>query len=298
MHPKQTIGGRGTCYPTGVYPSNPDIESMKFTAKERDAETGLDFFGARYFSGAQGRFTSADDPFNDQVANDPQSWNLYAYVRNNPLKNVDPNGQDCVYTGDFSHSGTVGLERGDCTQEGGQYYEGTINANSFSYNSNTGQLGFSYANGDVIGSATIAGLAPPPSDPLPPGVGSMLHDAGTRASRDTRTLMIASGVFATAYASTYAIPALVAGLVTMGETGAVGPGVGLLRLAQKYGLNANSPKARQLLENLNVKVEDFVGKYRLGSIKQAEGWKFDGMTVKEALDAGARKLLTDGRFDK
>jgi hypothetical protein len=41
-----------------------------------------------------------------------------------------------------------------------------------------------------------------------------------------------------------------------------------------------------------------VGKYRLGSIKNAEGWKFDGMTVKEALDAGARKLLTDGRFDK
>ena len=31
-----------------------------FTAKERDAETGLDYFGARYYSGAQGRFTSAD----------------------------------------------------------------------------------------------------------------------------------------------------------------------------------------------------------------------------------------------
>ena len=72
----------------------------------------------------------------------------------------------------------------------------------------------------------------------------------------------------------------------------------MLKLAQKYGLNANSPKTRQLLENLNTKVEDFVGKYRLGSIKNAEGWKFDGMTVKEALDAGARKLLTDGRFDK
>jgi RHS repeat-associated protein len=65
------------------------------TGKERDAESGLDYFGARYFSGAQGRFTSADAPFADQHAEDPQSWNLYGYVRNNPLKNTDPNGTDC-----------------------------------------------------------------------------------------------------------------------------------------------------------------------------------------------------------
>jgi len=65
------------------------------SSKERDAETGLDYFGARYFSGAQGRFTSPDAPFADQHTIDPQSWNLYAYVRNNPLKNTDPNGRDC-----------------------------------------------------------------------------------------------------------------------------------------------------------------------------------------------------------
>jgi RHS repeat-associated protein len=69
---------------------------QKFTGKERDAETGLDYFGARYFSGAQGRFTSADSPFADQHAEDPQSWNMYAYVRNNPLKNTDPDGRDCT----------------------------------------------------------------------------------------------------------------------------------------------------------------------------------------------------------
>jgi RHS repeat-associated protein len=59
------------------------------------AETGLDFFGARYFSGAQGRFTSPDTPFADQHPEDPQSWNLYAYVRNNPLAHVDTDGQAC-----------------------------------------------------------------------------------------------------------------------------------------------------------------------------------------------------------
>jgi RHS repeat-associated protein len=80
------------------------------TGKERDAETGLDYFGARYFSGAQGRFTSPDefkggivDPFSGQDIEtntalqyaditDPQTLNKYAYVRNNPGRYVDPNG--------------------------------------------------------------------------------------------------------------------------------------------------------------------------------------------------------------
>jgi len=69
---------------------------LAFTGKERDAETGLDYFGARYFSGAQGRFTSPDKPFADQRAQDPQSWNLYSYVRNNPLRYVDETGQGAV----------------------------------------------------------------------------------------------------------------------------------------------------------------------------------------------------------
>ena len=74
--------------------------TMRFTGKERDAETsnsamgdGLDYFGARYFSGAQGRFTSPDLPFADQNPADPQSWNLYSYVRNNALTFLDPTGR-------------------------------------------------------------------------------------------------------------------------------------------------------------------------------------------------------------
>lgn len=56
-------------------------------------ETGLDYFGARYISGAQGRFTSPDKPFADQHPEGPQSWNLYGYVRNNPLRFIDPTGR-------------------------------------------------------------------------------------------------------------------------------------------------------------------------------------------------------------
>ena len=69
----------------------------RFTGKERDAETGLDYFGARYMSSAQGRFTSPD--WSEQPAvvpyadfRDPQTLNLYAYVRNNPLRLNDPRG--------------------------------------------------------------------------------------------------------------------------------------------------------------------------------------------------------------
>ena len=66
--------------------------STLFTGKERDAETGLDYFGARYLSSAQGRFTSPD-PLNESGnPKGPQSWNRYTYVLNNPLRFIDPNG--------------------------------------------------------------------------------------------------------------------------------------------------------------------------------------------------------------
>ena len=75
---------------------------QEFTGKQRDAETGLDYFGARYMSGAQGRFTSVDPivhPANSQVGfeafiSDPQRWNKYAYALNNTLKYVDPDGAE------------------------------------------------------------------------------------------------------------------------------------------------------------------------------------------------------------
>jgi RHS repeat-associated protein len=67
----------------------PDSTRQKFTSKERDAETGLDFFGARYYGSIMGRFLSPDSLFVDQFEHDPQSWNLYTYVRNNPLRYID-----------------------------------------------------------------------------------------------------------------------------------------------------------------------------------------------------------------
>jgi len=72
----------------------PAGDSRKFTGKERDAETGLDYFGARYYGSEIGRFTTVDPVYTWQEnLVDPQRWNRYAYVRNNPLRFTDPDGR-------------------------------------------------------------------------------------------------------------------------------------------------------------------------------------------------------------
>ena len=63
-----------------------------FTGKERDAETGLDYFQTRYFSSAQGRYTSPDPLMASARPSNPQTWNRYAYGLNNPLRYIDPDG--------------------------------------------------------------------------------------------------------------------------------------------------------------------------------------------------------------
>jgi RHS repeat-associated protein len=78
---------------------NNDSNHYKFTGKERDGETGLDYFGARNYSNGLGRFITPDwaakataVPYAEFA--DPQSLNLYSYVRNIPTVKVDPDGHD------------------------------------------------------------------------------------------------------------------------------------------------------------------------------------------------------------
>lgn len=65
---------------------------QQFASKERDDETGLDYFLARYYSSNQGRFTSPDPTLLSANGFNPQTWNRYAYVLNSPLAYVDPLG--------------------------------------------------------------------------------------------------------------------------------------------------------------------------------------------------------------
>lgn len=70
-------------------------DARRFTAKERDKETGLDYFGARHYSPAVGRFSTIDPVMDMDAARlDPQRWNRYAYSLNNPLTYVDPDGRN------------------------------------------------------------------------------------------------------------------------------------------------------------------------------------------------------------
>jgi RHS repeat-associated protein len=99
--PSTSSNPRGSSCP---YPGT--LIRPQFTSKERDAESGLDYFEARYMSPAQGRFTSPDplkwqdwqhgdkqhrQLFADFISN-PQNFNQYAYVLNNPLGSTDPSG--------------------------------------------------------------------------------------------------------------------------------------------------------------------------------------------------------------
>jgi RHS repeat-associated protein len=73
-----------------------------FTGKERDSESGLDNFGARYDSSQYGRFMTPDPGNVGSDPRDPQSWNAYSYVGNNPLGRIDADGLDydvCVDDG-------------------------------------------------------------------------------------------------------------------------------------------------------------------------------------------------------
>jgi RHS repeat-associated protein len=82
-----------------------DSNDYKFTGKKRDLETGLDYFGARYYSNGLGRWVSADwsatpvpVPYADPA--DPQSLSLYSYVRNIPTTRFDSDGHTIVLDND------------------------------------------------------------------------------------------------------------------------------------------------------------------------------------------------------
>jgi RHS repeat-associated protein len=80
----------------------------KFTGKERDSESGLDNFGARYNGSSLGRFTSPDPSMGSVRLENPQTWNRYTYVLNNPLRFVDPTGEEWNVAG--SNGGSPSLE--------------------------------------------------------------------------------------------------------------------------------------------------------------------------------------------
>jgi RHS repeat-associated protein len=89
--------------------------TIKFTGQVRDTDTtpDLDYFGARYFSSAQGRWMSPDwadkpEPVPYGKLNNPQSLNLYGYVLNNAMSQKDDDGHEIIYADGLKNSRLVG----------------------------------------------------------------------------------------------------------------------------------------------------------------------------------------------
>ncbi len=95
-----TIESESDFYPYGgerIVVTDTTGNQYKFSGKERDTETTMDYFGARFYSSNYGRFLTADwtatpSPTPFANINDPQSFNLYSYVENNPTTGIDPDG--------------------------------------------------------------------------------------------------------------------------------------------------------------------------------------------------------------
>ncbi|MCX6544157.1 MAG: RHS repeat-associated core domain-containing protein [Acidobacteria bacterium] len=122
-------------------------EKKLFTGHERDAETGLDYFGARYYRASVGRFSTVDPELSvKEAVVDPQRWNRYAYVTNNPLKYTDPDGKNPLLI-----TGSIGA----AVYGGWAIYENVSHGRA----PLSGNVGFEAAKGFVVG-ATL-GIAGP-----------------------------------------------------------------------------------------------------------------------------------------
>jgi RHS repeat-associated protein len=86
----QIVGQQGT-FPFAESWYSSSANEFVFTSYQRDSESGLDYAMARYYDSTVGRFCSADPVGGER--NDPQTWNRYAYSRNDPIDFTDPSGQ-------------------------------------------------------------------------------------------------------------------------------------------------------------------------------------------------------------
>jgi RHS repeat-associated protein len=100
--PTGEVLGRSDYLPFGeTLNQSGTLPRQRFTGQERDGEAGMDYVNARNLQTRTGRMNAPDPVFDDALTS-PQRWNRYAYVRNNPLRMVDPSGKDDVFNIDAS----------------------------------------------------------------------------------------------------------------------------------------------------------------------------------------------------
>ncbi len=132
-----------------IYDELPRCASQ-FTGKERDSETNLDYFGARYYGSNMGRFVSPDPVFfQASMLTDPQRLNLYSYVRNRPLTLIDPKGEAIELTGDEEErkKQLQALKDAVGKQAGAYLYENKVETTDANGNKTTSYYVGVYTNG-------------------------------------------------------------------------------------------------------------------------------------------------------
>jgi RHS repeat-associated protein len=141
--------------------------SHRFTGKERDSESGLDNFGARYDSSQYGRFMTPDPENVSALMNldDPQSWNGYAYVRNNPLNLTDPDGQNytvCQYDDNGNKTNCADLtdKQYDEYRKSNTDVTATASGDLYAGDKKIGNASY-YNEKDVAAAQQITSLGPP-----------------------------------------------------------------------------------------------------------------------------------------
>jgi RHS repeat-associated protein len=173
---EQIAGGSGTTH--------------KFTGMERDSETtsNLDNFEARYMGSTLGRFMSPDPANAGADSTNPQSWNMYSYVLNNPLNAIDPFGLDCIA---IAQDGTVASDDGEYTRDQCGGFNNLGNGAEYVYVSGTatsasisgdGTYQFNYT--DTNGNQTY-GNYDPGSGSLSDPYGNQLYNANDYAGNSS-----------------------------------------------------------------------------------------------------------------
>jgi len=249
----------------------------RYTGKERDTESGNDYFEARYYGSSMGRFMSPDGPFDGSDPDDPQSWNLYSYVQNNPLTNTDPDGHDCVVqTRTGNNTETVTSSAGTCAGvkvgdgQSATYVNGTVTGVKAGVDGHSIDIGFNSYDGQSSGTQN-AGAAPiPDSTNLAPGWGNNQQGYNTlgAASKVVTAATVAVGVtFGSVGGAIVATDVLAGGGASLAGVGRSGASVanrlwhifgnpehGLGPLVQKFGGPAAAYEAIQKAAQEQVSV--------------------------------------------
>ncbi len=186
-------------------PQSPPADKKLFTGQERDFESGQDYFNARQLRTDLGRFLTVDPENASASLDDSQSWNAYAYGRNNPLRYTDPDGREYQICG-------VGA---GCSDVKDRSWEGAMDNAGGSYRFYKGQI-WTVVNGQW----TYAGTYEQVSEDAPQAnFDVMIHSAGGLAERWLREAATQMAI-GTAIAATggLAAGALSGGLTAGGAT--------------------------------------------------------------------------------